>query len=66
MHGILEAFQDRNVELIFDGMKSRRISGQEPQAWTCFVFRDIPQTTPISFHDKEITPAGLLQFYLPP
>lgn len=28
--------------------------------------RDAPQTAPIPFHGKEIIPAGLLQFYLPP
>lgn len=49
MHEIFEAFQDRNVEFIFDGMKSRRISIPEPQTWTSFVLRNVPQTAPISF-----------------
>lgn len=49
MQEILEAFQDRNVEFIFDGMKSRRISIPEPQTWTGFVLRNVAQTKSISF-----------------
>lgn len=47
-------------------MKSRRISIPEPQTWTGFKRCSPDSIYFILWNGKEITPIGLLQFYLPP
>lgn len=62
------------MELIFGGIKSRRLSCVEmdaaipkPQIWTSFVLGDVsPDSTYFILRNgKEMMLGGLLQFYLP-